>query len=136
MARNIWLPLLFLIVASCTGIPEREVWTEGGQIHTKEGAYFVKGVCYHPVSIGKTERSFESLTQDLDLMQDMGINTIRVYEPIASEAVLDEIYEAGISVGARSTSGTRPCARPQPPFRLRTPTIRSRRRTESCPTRR
>ena len=24
-------------------------------------------------------------------MQDMGINTIRVYEPIASKAVLDEI---------------------------------------------
>ena len=96
--RNLWLPLLFLFVTSCTATSQRKVWTEGGQIHTTEGAYFVKGVCYHPVPIGKAERSFETLTQDLALMNDMGINTIRVYEPIASEAVLDEIHAAGISV--------------------------------------
>ena len=96
--RNLWLPLLFLFVTSCTATPQRKVWTEEGQIHTTEGPYFVKGVCYHPVPIGKAERSFETLTQDLALMNDMGINTIRVYEPIASEAVLDEIHAAGISV--------------------------------------
>ena len=96
--RRIWLPFLFLVVASCTAIPQRKVWTKGGQIHTTEGIYFVKGVCYHPVPVGKAERSFETLTQDLALMQDMGINTVRVYEPIASEAVLDEMHEAGISV--------------------------------------
>ena len=96
--RRLWLPFLFLVVASCTAIPQRKVWTKGGQIHTTEGIYFVKGVCYHPVPVGKAERSFETLTQDLALMQDMGINTVRVYEPIASEAVLDEMHEAGISV--------------------------------------
>ena len=55
-------------------------------------------MCYHPVPVGEAERSFETLTQDLALMKDMGINTIRVYEPIASKAVLDEIHAAGISV--------------------------------------
>ena len=41
--------------------------------------------------VGEETRDFESLTQDLALMQDLGVNTIRVYEPIASKAVLDEI---------------------------------------------
>ncbi|MDA0729245.1 MAG: hypothetical protein O3B70_08985 [Bacteroidetes bacterium] len=96
------MPLILLglgmCLASCTVLPQRQVWTEKGQIHTSEGVHFVQGVCYHPVPVGQDKRSFESLTQDLELMQDMGVNTIRVYEPIASEAVLDEIYEAGISV--------------------------------------
>ncbi len=71
------------------------VWTEGAQLQTSEGSYFIKGVCYHPVPVGQDKRSFENLTQDLALMQEMGVNTIRVYEPIASKSVLDEISQAG-----------------------------------------
>lgn len=94
------LPLFLLCVmaSSCQEIEERKVWTEDGQLHTTDGPFFLQAVCYHPVPVGKAERSFETLSQDLALMQDMGINTIRVYEPIASEAVLDEIHAAGISV--------------------------------------
>ena len=94
------LPLFLLCVMafSCQEIKERQVWTEDGQLHTSDGPFFIQAVCYHPVPVGKAERSFETLTQDLALMKDMGINTVRVYEPIASEAVLDEMYEAGISV--------------------------------------
>ena len=44
----------------------------------KDGPFFIQAVCYHPVPVGQAERSFETLTQDLALMQDMGINTIRV----------------------------------------------------------
>ena len=87
-----------MVLASCTGSNTPKVWVEGRQLRSSEGPHAIKGVCYHPVPIGQDKRSFESLTQDLALMQDMGINTIRVYEPIASEAVLDEIHEAGISV--------------------------------------
>ena len=60
--------------------------------------FYMKGICYHPVKIGKTKRSFETLTEDLTLMKDAGINTIRVYEPIDNIQVLDELHNAGIKV--------------------------------------
>ena len=60
--------------------------------------FYMKGICYHPVKIGKTKRSFETLTEDLALMKEAGINTIRVYEPIDNIQVLDELHNAGIKV--------------------------------------
>ena len=89
--------LLGLALSSCTE-PSTGVWTDEGQLFTEEGPYFIQAVCYHPVPVGQETRSFESLTQDLAVMQDLGVNTIRVYEPIASAAVLDEIHAAGLSV--------------------------------------
>lgn len=87
-----------LSLASCKSESERRIWTENGQVHTSDGTHFIKGVCYHPVAIGNEKRTFESLTHDLSLMKEMGVNTIRVYKPIISKSVLDEISEAGISV--------------------------------------
>ena len=60
--------------------------------------FYMKGICYHPVKIGKTKRSFETLTEDLTLMKEAGVNTIRVYEPIDNIQVLDELHNAGIKV--------------------------------------
>jgi len=60
--------------------------------------FYMKGICYHPVKIGKTKRSFDTLTEDLTLMKEAGINTIRVYEPIDNIQVLDELHNAGIKV--------------------------------------
>ena len=77
---------------------EKSVWVQQGTLQTPQGQYFVKGVCYHPVGKGQTQRSFERLKQDLELMTDAGINTIRVYEPIDSKEVLDEIEKSGIRV--------------------------------------
>ena len=74
------------------------VWVEQGMLQTAQGPFFIKGVCYHPVAIGASKRSFERLSGDLELMNEAGINTIRVYEPIDSEEVLDQIYHAGIRV--------------------------------------
>ena len=48
--------------------------------------------------IGKTKRSFESLTEDLILIKEAGINTLRVYEPIDDIDVLDELQAAGVKV--------------------------------------
>ena len=89
--------LLGLALSSCSE-PRTGVWTDEGQLFTEDGPYFIQGVCYHPVPVGEELRSFESLTQDLSILQDLGVNTIRVYEPIASTAVLDEIHAAGLSV--------------------------------------
>ena len=60
--------------------------------------YYMKGICYHPVKIGNTKRSFETLNEDLILMKEAGVNTIRVYEPIDDIAVLDKLSKAGIKV--------------------------------------
>jgi len=60
--------------------------------------YTIKGICYHPVPIGSDVRNFDKLTEDLELMVEAGINTIRVFSPIENEAVLNQINEAGIKV--------------------------------------
>lgn len=48
-------------------------------------------VCYHPVSVGDTARSFEFLAQDISLMKEAGIDIIRVYEPIEDDSIMDFI---------------------------------------------
>lgn len=70
---------------------ERQILVDGSQ-------YIIKGICYHPVPKGTDRRDFGTLSGDLALMKEAGINTIRVYEPIIEEWVLDEISEAGIKV--------------------------------------
>lgn len=90
--------LLWLVASSCAVRSEGRIWSENGQLWTAEGPHFIQAVCYHPVTIGEESRSFANLTTDLTLMQLMGANAIRVYEPIASTAVLDEIHQAGLGV--------------------------------------
>lgn len=60
--------------------------------------YIIKGVCYNPVPKGSSNRNFDRLAEDLDLMAAAGINTIRVYSPIDDQAVLDTIHKAGLKV--------------------------------------
>lgn len=67
-------------------------------IYVNNKPYYIKGICYHPVTKGSTKRDFLNLSQDLALMKEAGINTIRVYEPIDDKAVLDEIDAVGIKV--------------------------------------
>lgn len=100
-AKNFLLILSIVLVsgtAGCGAPKDDRVWTEKGKLWTSGGLYPIKGVCYHPVAIGEEKRSFGSLEQDLELMREMGVNTIRVYEPIAEEAVLDAIAAAGLRV--------------------------------------
>ncbi len=68
------------------------VTISGKQLLVNNETYFIKGICYHPVLQGSTKRSFDLIDQDLSLMVEAGINTIRVYEPIISEEVLDKIW--------------------------------------------
>jgi exo-beta-1,3-glucanase (GH17 family) len=87
----------FLISCSNTGITT-EVSVSGRQIMVNDSPYFIKGICYHPVPKGSDLRDFSNLSQDLDLMLEAGINTIRVYAPIDDEAVLNEIHSAGLKL--------------------------------------
>jgi hypothetical protein len=74
------------------------VSTSGRKILVNGSPYFMKGVCYHPVPKGSSERSFETIDQDLALMKEAGINTIRVYAPIEQVDILDKIERAGIKI--------------------------------------
>ena len=86
-----------LFFVSCTN-PENKVKVEQRQILVNGSPYLIKGICYHPVPIGSEKRSFETLSEDLVLIQEAGINTIRLYSPVDDVAVLDEIARAGIKV--------------------------------------
>jgi exo-beta-1,3-glucanase (GH17 family) len=95
--------LIFLVVvgisvsfSTVSGL--EEVSVTGRDIILNGQRYLIKGICYHPVPKGSDKRDFGNLTQDLELMVEAGINTIRVYEPIKEERILDEINKAGIKI--------------------------------------
>lgn len=96
-------------MASCKdGRPDREdsgsvqrteVQIEGRQLLVNGAPYRIKGICYFPVPKGRdTVAVFDRLDEDLALMKEAGINTIRTYSPIEEERVLDRMAEEGIRV--------------------------------------
>lgn len=89
------IPFLF---ACKSEIEANIVSLSGRKIVLNNMPYVIKGICYHPVPKGSNKRDFSNLKQDLALMKEAGINTIRVYEPIEEIEVLDEINKAGIKV--------------------------------------
>jgi hypothetical protein len=82
--KNIFYYLIFLFYFSLA----IEVEIRNNKMIVDGKPFYMKGICYHPVKIGKTKRSFESLTEDLILIKEAGINTLRVYEPIDDIEVL------------------------------------------------
>ena len=103
MLRNFTIILLVGILLSCNSTAKLEEGSEDVKVSERkilvdDVPYLIKGICYHPVEKGKETRSFENLTEDLSLMVEAGINTIRVYAPIIEKSVLDQINEAGIKV--------------------------------------
>ena len=87
------------MLCSCDVVTQTETVTVSDRHILVNGApYLIKGICYHPVPKGKSERDFGNLTEDLALMVEAGVNTIRVYSPIDDKAVLDEIDAAGLKV--------------------------------------
>ena len=89
--------LLVVLLFACTG-EQNIVTISDRNIEVNGEAYFIKGVCYHPVPKGSDQRNFENLKEDLRLMNDAGINTIRLYSPVDDVSVLDQIHKAGIKV--------------------------------------
>lgn len=97
---NRLLVLVFVVALFSCGEKKEELTVRvlDRQILLNDVPYLIKGVCYHPVALGNEKRSFETLSGDLKLMKEAGVNTIRVYEPILEKEVLDEIDAAGIKV--------------------------------------
>lgn len=93
------LSSFLLLVASTKCKTDTSVVKVSGNHLTVNGEnYFIKGVCYHPVMKGQTHRSFNRIDEDLDLMMQAGINTVRVYSPIVEREVLDKLHGAGLKV--------------------------------------
>tara|TARA_R110001583_G_scaffold50403_3_gene157350 strand:+ start:20369 stop:21403 length:1035 start_codon:yes stop_codon:yes gene_type:complete len=99
MIKNIVLIFaVSLLLISCKQIHNNTISIDGRDILLNDSVYTIKGICYHPVPKGSDSRSFSNLTEDLALMLEAGINTIRVYMPITDVSVLDEIHKAGLKV--------------------------------------
>ena len=100
MKKLAYLVLTLFVFTSCKSeIINDVVSVSSNKILVSNTPYVIKGICYHPVPKGSpNKRSFATLTQDLALMTEAGINTIRVYAPIDDVNVLDEISQAGIKV--------------------------------------
>lgn len=90
--------IIAIFVVNVFNLKADIVLTSGRQILVNDTPYTIKGICYHPVPKGSDKRDFANLTQDLALMKEAGINTIRVYVPITDKSVLDEIHASGIKV--------------------------------------
>ncbi|WP_372754121.1 hypothetical protein [Mariniflexile sp.] len=99
MSKYIVLFLTMVAFTACKSQNNTDVVSvKERQIYVNDARYLIKGICYHPVPKGSTQRNFDSLDQDLALMVEAGINTIRVYAPIDDKTVLDKIHEAGLKV--------------------------------------
>jgi hypothetical protein len=99
MNKSLLFLLAVLLFVSCkNNNQQNSVSVSGRQVLVNDVPYLIKGICYHPVPKGSNECSFETLSQDLALMNEAGINTIRLYSPVDDKAVLDEIHKAGIKV--------------------------------------
>ncbi|MFT5846748.1 glycoside hydrolase family 2 TIM barrel-domain containing protein [Psychroserpens sp.] len=100
MFRTLLFVLSFTTLLSCdTNFNGSDVTISNRTILVDNESYLIKGICYHPVPKGSPNiRSWETLTQDLELMKEAGINTIRFYAPVDDIKVLDEIDQAGLKV--------------------------------------
>ncbi|WP_282125298.1 hypothetical protein [Marinifilum flexuosum] len=95
---NKCLCIAFLLICFACGQKENVVSISGRKIVVNDSAFLIKGICYHPVPKGSNSRNFESLDRDLVLMNEAGINTIRLYSPVDDKEVLDKIHEARIKI--------------------------------------
>jgi len=98
MKQLFTLFLFSLQLLSCQEPAQQLVTTEGRKLLINDTPYTIKGVCYHPVPKGETNRRFDQIDRDLALMQEAGINTLRVYSPIDDPSILDKINAAGIKL--------------------------------------
>ncbi|WGH76048.1 hypothetical protein P8625_02440 [Tenacibaculum tangerinum] len=91
--------LLTIILLGCQKTKENTISVSERQILVNLKPYTIKGVCYHPVPKGSSnKRSFSNLKEDVLLMKEAGINTIRVYEPIKEVEVLDFLAKNQLKV--------------------------------------
>ena len=99
MKKYTILVLIAATLFACSNHSKKNtISIKGSHIYVDDALYTIKGICYNPVPKGSDERNFRTLDQDLALMVEAGINTIRVYSPIDDILVLDKIHKAGLKL--------------------------------------
>lgn len=81
---------------------------EGRKLLVDEKSYYIKGVCWNPVPkkgrypddviFRKPDQNWNLIEQDIALLKEAGVNTVRTYLPIMSEKVLDRLWVNGMMV--------------------------------------
>lgn len=94
----VWCLALSLVSCNNVSTTIDSIGIDGRKLLVDNTPYHIKGICFHPVPKNSNQRDFSLLEEDLKLMKELGVNTIRVYEPIAEEAVLNKIDEYSIKV--------------------------------------
>lgn len=105
MSRKVNYPLFlfFIILLGCSSNsneqekitpevdPPAVVTISQKKLYVDGSSYYIKGICYG-------RNGYFNYQQDIPLMQEANINTIRVYAPITDRAELDAFHQAGIKI--------------------------------------
>jgi len=78
-----------------------KVTTNGSQIYVNGEPFHMKGICWNPVAVGGGQADVDYpgyVDMDAKLMQEAGINVVRLYETLTDLAVMDTLYAHGIMV--------------------------------------
>lgn len=95
--------LLFLIISVTfsTNLFSQPVTIFGKNIRVNNSDYIIRGVCYNPVAKGNDRfdaMDFSHIDQDILLMTQAKINTIRTYVPINDINILNKFAASGIKI--------------------------------------
>ena len=92
--RKILFILLFVIIGQLSA---QSVYVEDRKIYVDGQEYRINGICYARGE-GNGENSGYSFNDDIPLLVDVNINTIRTYAAITNVAELNAFANAGIKV--------------------------------------
>ncbi len=95
-----YLTLCFIFLALFSFAQDR-VSTLGRKIYLNGNEYKIHGICYSPVKIGESRlnpQDYSHIDEDIALMQQACINTIRSYNVIKDVSILNKFANAGIRV--------------------------------------
>ncbi len=99
MKKTFLIYTLTAVFSAC--LFSQSVTVQGREIRVNNLKYTIRGVCYNPVAKGDSRFNpldFSHIDQDIALMTQAKINTIRTYVPITNVTVLDKLAAAGIKV--------------------------------------
>ena len=82
------------------GVSSGPVRIENGRLYVGGSPFFIKGMGYNPIPIGRTytydfTADLGIYTRDLAMLREMGVNTIRIWRKVSSRGFLDAAYNNG-----------------------------------------